>query len=82
MDSDGTECYVRSTKLGPCTVGEVKPQLTLSANAPTPRTLLYTQADNNLRKAITSSGNVWRDHDAELKAQWCRTRYQTICNGA
>jgi hypothetical protein len=75
MDSDGTECYVRSTKLGACTVGEVKPQLTLSANGTTPRTLLCNQADSNLRKAITSSGNVWRDHNAEPKAQWCRTRY-------
>ncbi len=75
MDSDGTQCHLCPTKLGPCTVGKVKPQLTLSANGPTPRTLLYTRADNNLRKAITSSDNVLRDHDAEPKAQRCRTRY-------
>ncbi len=29
------------------------------------RTLLYTQADNNLRKAITTADNVWRNNTAQ-----------------
>ena len=41
MDSDGAQRHVRPTKLGPCTVGKVKPQLRLSANGLYPDAIIY-----------------------------------------
>jgi len=61
MDSNGAQCHVRPTKLRPCTVGEVKPQLTLSANGTTPSTLFYTTADNIWRNG---TAQAWRTHTA------------------
>jgi hypothetical protein len=59
MDSDGAQRHLRPTKLRPCTVGEVKPQLTLSANGTTPSTLLYTTADNVWRNG---TAQAWGTH--------------------